>query len=1080
MFDTKKHQTDMISIVLLLCLLPAVFIGVGSFYIFQLDRLLHDDLKNTMTDLGHDAANIAQLRMDNGIIRLESIAANPILTAEHTAPKTKLDLLASEAQKNSWLDILITDENGVTYSSSGRTMNVSRRNYFKDAMNGNPSYSAILNSPLYDEPVIAHAVPLIKDHSIIGVLIAVESAVEVYFALGARIHEQNNAVNQFMDDNGVLLTDQKILKDNFYAMVAGENGLAYADIRRLIANQGSIERTFNYGGLDSYLIINPLGFSGWSVITIVQKQRASEIINDVLYFSISIMVVMVALLAAYIIYLFKIRKTYKHHRNIATIALHVEEIFYVVISNDTKILYANDSLTKKLDLAHDIPTYFTSFIKDRSLDTLQTFLNGNTPFILPLYASNNQKIDIQWHVLPSTEKDSWILLGVDLSAHYQKIEIDVAKSHNDELQQIIDNLPSPIIVHSVKGEILVANANAKQFLRAEDQKAMYRALKVGLGEKGFEEQLKILNRVGETKQSITSTVVFTDPYGNKSIFQSVQNPLFDKDGAVKSCVSLSTDITATLDLQNKLETDISRFEALLDNCPAGVFFSKNHVIQYCNPKAKELSGIFAGGPSPTGHNMISGNVAGMQANVNNNINTYDEPFTICDPNGNIRQLLITTICTTLQKEQITVVWAMEVTEQRKIEQELIEARDAAESATKAKGDFLATMSHEIRTPMNAILGFLHLFDKSNLSPKQSNYIDKISISAAGLLRIINDILDFSKIEANKMDLELAPFNLVASMNAIHSIMLFTAQEKKLELTSMVDDEVPPIIIGDRERLNQILLNLLGNAIKFTQQGKVSLHVSLQEYVNEKEALINFIVSDTGIGLSEEQAARLFQPFTQADTSTSRRFGGTGLGLVISSRLVELMGGSISLDSKLGEGSTFTCTIRAKIGNFAQLDDKNENNIAELFANKSYAQVDPTSIQGKHVLLVEDNIINQEIATALLEDYKLTLDIASDGKEAIEKVKANHYDLILMDMQMPVMDGLEATRNIRAMEDELPYVSNLPIVAMTANVLAEDKLRCTEAGMDDHIAKPISPHELRNTLLNWLTNKRHNDIDHSNE
>ncbi len=1067
MLKFKKQYANIINLFLFLCILPVAFICFGSFYIVQLDELLHDDLRKSIINLGTNASNLARLRMDNSIIRLRSIAANPILTNSDISNADKLDFVHKAAKRHGWLDVLISDENGVTLSPSAKTLNVSRRGYFKDAMNGNPAYSAILNSPLFDVPVVAHAVPLIKDHMITGILIAVEDASKVRFALGSRVAEQTNATNQFMDDNGVLLKGSEIMRENFYARVAGENKLDYKEVFDLINQHGDIERTFLYENQESYLIINPVGFSGWNVITIVPRHRAAQLMNDVLYFSIGTMCLMMILFIAYIIYLLRVRKTYKHHSNIARTILHVNGIFYVTIDSNSKILYANEFLSNCLKLELTTPLLLTNFLDSVKLDTFIKLIKANKPFVLPIITPNKQKIFIQWNVLPSEDKDTWILLGIDVSAHHHKIEMDLAKSHNDDLQQIIDSLPSPLLVHALDGEVLVANASAKNFLNVNNVEDISQALRTHLGEKSFNERLNIIKRVQEYGKPITSTVLFTDQNNKKLFFQNIQNPIFDTDGVIKACVSLSTDITENVDLQNQLEMDLSRLQAVLDNCPAGVFFSKNGTVHYCNPKAREMAGVYTGGPSPSGDTMVEGDVAGLYQSIMEGTNVYDMPFTICDTNGKLRDLLITAICTIWQEERVNVVWALEVTEMREIQKELLQAKNLAESATKAKGDFLATMSHEIRTPMNAILGFLYLFERNNLSYKQTNYLEKITISAAGLLRIINDILDFSKIEANKMELELEPFNLATNMNAIHSIMYFTAKDKGLELISHMDHDVPEVIVGDRERLNQILLNILGNAIKFTHKGSISLNVSVQEVIDKDNVILNFTITDTGIGLSEEQAKRLFQPFTQADTSTSRRFGGTGLGLVISSRLAELMGGTISLQSTEGKGSCFSVALQVQRVEDSHLIELNSTGLDELFAGESYAQVDFACLKGKKVLVVEDNMINQEIATAMLAEYELDLDLAGNGQEAIEQVKNNKYDLIFMDLQMPVMDGLEATQQIRSLENELPYVKTLPIIAMTANVMSEDRIRCTNAGMNAHLAKPISPQELQVVLMEWL-------------
>ena len=385
--------------------------------------------------------------------------------------------------------------------------------------------------------------------------------------------------------------------------------------------------------------------------------------------------------------------------------------------------------------------------------------------------------------------------------------------------------------------------------------------------------------------------------------------------------------------------------------------------------------------------------------------------------------------------------------------DLRRARDQALAATEAKSYFLSTMSHEIRTPMNAIMGFLQLFDRENLSARQTDYLQKIRTAAAGLLGVINDILDISKIEAGKLEVEKVPFSLRTVMDAVYSIMSFAAREKGLVLQKRVADDVPDRIMGDPTRLHQILLNLLSNAVKFTRQGGIRVEVARRE--GAAGAWLDFAVVDSGVGISPEQQQRLFQPYSQADASVTRRFGGTGLGLAICKQLVELMGGSIALHSELGQGTTFTFHLRLQEAPLPEQD---------ILPVDTSAQ----SLHGVRVLLVEDNIINQEVARTQLEHMGMTVEVAENGEEGVRMVEQEAYDVVLMDMQMPVLDGLEATQRIRALggQQGLERLADLPIIAMTANAMSEDRRRCLEAGMNGHIAKPFDVEELRALLLRF--------------
>ncbi len=383
---------------------------------------------------------------------------------------------------------------------------------------------------------------------------------------------------------------------------------------------------------------------------------------------------------------------------------------------------------------------------------------------------------------------------------------------------------------------------------------------------------------------------------------------------------------------------------------------------------------------------------------------------------------------------------------KKTQENLLEAKEIAESATKAKSMFLANMSHEIRTPMNGIIGMVDIMKQTNLSKDQKEYLSIIETSGESLLTLINDILDFSKIESGQLEFEFIPFSLEEVLKATKTLLSYKAESKKLEFKYFIDQEVPIELAGDPVRLKQILINLANNAIKFTKEGHVHINVSLKEE-DSTHVLLLFEVEDTGIGISEENIPKLFQSFSQANIATSRKFGGTGLGLAISKELSRLMSGEIGIRSKLGEGSVFWFTGKIKKQSQQEIDDASTS-------TQSHDDVRRETKKLK-ILLAEDNPINQRVAQINLQNLGHETFIAKTGNECVQMFKEGSFDMILMDIQMPEMDGIEATAIIRQIESKTGAQA-IPIVALTANALTGDKERFIQAGMDDHLAKPFKP------------------------
>ncbi|MDH4943780.1 PAS domain-containing protein [Sulfurimonas sp. C5] len=434
-----------------------------------------------------------------------------------------------------------------------------------------------------------------------------------------------------------------------------------------------------------------------------------------------------------------------------------------------------------------------------------------------------------------------------------------------------------------------------------------------------------------------------------------------------------------------------------------------------------------------------------------------KPYRVVTKSNEVRWLLDYAVTQKNNKGEIThfISYITDITEQKENELELERAKQTADKANAAKSEFLANMSHEIRTPLNGIIGLTDIVLSTNLTHEQREYLNKVHLSSHALLHVINDILDYSKIEAGKVDIVHTEFQLSDLLNTIVDLFSFQIHNKGLHFEIKIDENVPNILIGDSLRLTQILNNLVGNAIKFTSEGFVHIDIKLLSR-NDSDITLEFIVQDSGVGIEPIDQKKLFQAFEQGDSSTTRKFGGTGLGLMISKQLTELMGGNIWIKSQVGMGSNFhfTLTFKYKDCPIPEQPSSNENLI-----RSSSKQI--KLVEAKKALLVEDNITNQLVATSYLEHYGFIVFVANNGAEAVDMTEANEYDIIFMDLQMPVMDGFDAAKEIRKFDQKTP------IVALSAATMQLDKVRTQEAGMNNHIAKPINKVELECVISHYF-------------
>ncbi len=628
---------------------------------------------------------------------------------------------------------------------------------------------------------------------------------------------------------------------------------------------------------------------------------------------------------------------------------------------------------------------------------------------------------------------------------------------------LLDASPAPTMIKNAQRRIIYINTAYEKLFNVHRDAVLNRQIRPGQEDATVSEIESVDAELLQTPSTRQFESELTGGTGRKVRCMITKSSYRDVAGAVAGIITTYSDITQLRQAERAAEEQLRLTTILLDATPMPIVVkNRDSQITLVNTAYEQMFAIKR-------EHALAMTVTQRRPEIASDIERieralYEQPgihqiereMTV--GNGRKAICIVTKSTYSNQAGEVSgIITAItDISDLKRTEQNLIRAREEAEAAMRARSQFLANMSHEIRTPMNGVLGMTSILAGTTLDADQRGYLDAVKLSGEGLLKIINDILDFSKIEAGKVDIENITYDLRSRVSGLVQMFTASAREKNLALTYHIEPDVPPIVRGDPVRVTQALSNLAGNAIKFTRHGAVSLHVSVAAR-EQGEITLRFDVRDTGIGIPQAAIERIFDPFSQADVGTTRRFGGTGLGLTISRQLAQLMGGTLTVESTAGAGSSFSFTVKGPEA--AELEE------ADAWLAKTQRLLfDDAPTKGVAVLLAEDNTVNQMVATAMLKKLDCIVTLARDGREAVEATQRQHFDLIMMDCHMPEMDGFAATQAIRTLEKE--GQARHIIVAQTANAMEGDRESCLAAGMDDYISKPFTSEKLAAIVQRW--------------